>query len=329
MSFVAVAVAGAAVVGSVAGAVISSNGAKSAANTQASAAQSAAQVQQNMFNTTQANLQPYMSAGNNALAAYQQALGLGAGGSGAGQMNATQFQGSPGYQFQLQQGLSAANNAASARGGVVSGNTLKALQSYGTGLANQDWYNYLGQLSGLSASGQNAAANLGGIATQTGGQIGSDLIGAGNAQAAGQVASANAYGGVVSGIGGIGMNYLMQQGNPYGQTNPYGNPSASDQLTADINASGDAGLGAGTGSVYSDRRLKTDVEEIGKTKNGLPIYLYRMKGDPKTRMGLMADDVEDVAPDAVKKDPKTGYKKVNYLKAVSAKAKRAQMKEAA
>lgn len=53
------------------------------------------------------------------------------------------FQASPGYQFQLKQGIQAIQDAAGGRTGVLSGNTMGALQQYGAGLANQDWWNFL------------------------------------------------------------------------------------------------------------------------------------------------------------------------------------------
>ena len=65
-----------------------------------------------------------------------------------------------------------------------------------------------------------------------------------------------------------------------------------------------SGIGAGLGllmGLFSDRRLKTDIHEVGETKDGLPLYSFRYKFDPKgtLRIGLMAQDVEKENPDAV------------------------------
>jgi hypothetical protein len=60
----------------------------------------------------------------------------------------------------------------------------------------------------------------------------------------------------------------------------------------------------------SDRRFKTDVEQIGHTPNGLPIYTFRYLGDDEVHTGLMAQDVEKVKPEAVKEFG--GIKHVNY-----------------
>jgi hypothetical protein len=48
---------------------------------------------------------------------------------------------SPGYQFALQQGLKGIENSAASRGDLLTGGTLKTLQGYGTGLADQTYQN--------------------------------------------------------------------------------------------------------------------------------------------------------------------------------------------
>lgn len=74
---------------------------------------------------------------------------------------------------------------------------------------------------------------------------------------------------------------------------------------------GTLGLGA---LKYSDRRLKTDILETKKRVNGLPVYLYRYVWDDKSsplRVGVMAQDVIKVMPEAVAKDA-SGFYKVDY-----------------
>ena len=65
----------------------------------------------------------------------------------------------------------------------------------------------------------------------------------------------------------------------------------------------------------SDRRLKHDIRKIGETTDGLPIYKFKYKGDPKeqTHIGFMADEVEKKHPGAV--GLAGGYKTVDYDKA--------------
>jgi hypothetical protein len=63
------------------------------------------------------------------------------------------------------------------------------------------------------------------------------------------------------------------------------------------------GLGALAGLAFSDERLKTDIQKIGKDpESGLDMYSYRYKGDPKTYpkvVGPMAQDIEKKYPDQV------------------------------
>jgi hypothetical protein len=69
----------------------------------------------------------------------------------------------------------------------------------------------------------------------------------------------------------------------------------------------------GTGAsifMASDRRLKTDIQRVGTTDGGVPIYTYKYKGESMTQMGVMAQDVEKVNPKAVREFG--DYKAVNY-----------------
>ena len=77
------------------------------------------------------------------------------------------------------------------------------------------------------------------------------------------------------------------------------------------------GLGsAGISFKFSDRRMKTDARKVGKLDNGLDVWLFRYKGDDRFQIGVMADEVAGVHPDAVV-DTKSGFKAVNYERAVA------------
>ncbi len=76
------------------------------------------------------------------------ALGVNGAAGTAAARNA--FQSSPGYQFQLGQGLQAIDRGAASRGMLGSGNTLMAEQQYGQGLANQDYTNWLNSLGSFT-----------------------------------------------------------------------------------------------------------------------------------------------------------------------------------
>lgn len=70
------------------------------------------------------------------------------------------------------------------------------------------------------------------------------------------------------------------------------------------------------GGIFSDRRLKEDIKAVGRLDNGLTVYSYRYKAGGPVHIGLMADEVEAVAPDAV--GSVGGYKTVRYDLAVMA-----------
>jgi hypothetical protein len=74
---------------------------------------------------------------------------------------------------------------------------------------------------------------------------------------------------------------------------------------------GIGGVAQGIGSaVASDRRVKTNIKIVGKTDSGLPVYTYQYKGQNVTQMGVMAQDVEMVNPEAVVEI--NGIKHVDY-----------------
>lgn len=126
-------------------------------------------------------------------------------------MDQAALEATPGYQFTLSQGLKAVNNANAARGLGVSGANLRGAADYATGLAdstyNQQFQNYLTQqdaifnrLSTAASLGENAGAQTGSFATQTGANVGGNIIGAGNAQAAAAMANANAVSGAANNV---------------------------------------------------------------------------------------------------------------------------------
>ena len=98
---------------------------------------------------------------------------------------------------------------------------------------------------------------------------------------------------------------------PYGQTSTSTGPGPSSNPLM-------TGLGAASSiasiiGMLSDKRMKTDIEKLGKDKDtGLDVYAYRYKGDPKTYpkvVGPMAQDIEKKYPEAVKEI--AGKKTVN------------------
>jgi hypothetical protein len=74
------------------------------------------------------------------------------------------------------------------------------------------------------------------------------------------------------------------------------------------------------GGFFSDERLKKDIKKIGKTYDGQTIYSYKMGDDPRTRIGLIAQEVEKKHPQAV--GLAAGFKMVDYGKATGEAANR-------
>lgn len=75
-------------------------------------------------------------------------------------------------------------------------------------------------------------------------------------------------------------------------------------------------LGAGTAGLFgSDRRIKKEIRRVGTLDNGLPVYAFKYKAGGPTQIGVMAQDVEKVKPEAVVEVE--GVKMVHYDQAVA------------
>lgn len=77
---------------------------------------------------------------------------------------------------------------------------------------------------------------------------------------------------------------------------------------------GAAATGAAIYGKASDANLKTGIRRVGRLDNGLPVYLYRYKSGGPPEIGLIAQDVEEVRPEAV--GERDGFKTVDYAMAV-------------
>lgn len=215
-----------AVAGPLIGGIIGGDAAGDAAATQAAAADRATQLQKEMFDK-QVELQaPFREAGLTANNRLMQLLGLAEGGTENGSLmqnfGMDQFQADPGYQFRMDEGMRALEGSAAARGGLLSGAAMKAIQKYGQGVASQEYGNAYGRytadqtnrynrLAGLVNTGMGATNQTSNAAANFANNASSNIIGAGNAAAAGQIGTANALvGGINSGINAYQNNQLMQ-----------------------------------------------------------------------------------------------------------------------
>jgi hypothetical protein len=85
------------------------------------------------------------------------------------------------------------------------------------------------------------------------------------------------------------------------------------QITEGLGKLGGLGNLAKLAPLFSDERVKRDIRPVGMLNDGLPLYRFRYAGDPAVRVGLMAQDVEQVDPGAVHNVG--GIKAVDYDRA--------------
>jgi hypothetical protein len=215
------------------GGAISSGGAQDAARTQADAANRAADLQKQMFDKQVELQDPYRQAGLTGQNRLMELLGLGgnAGAAGYGRyardFGMQDFQQDPGYRFRLGEGLKAMGHAAGARGGLISGQTMKGMEDYRQNSASNEYQNafnryqtnranQLAPLGSLMSSGQAAASNQAGQAGQYGVNAGNLMSQAGQSIAAGQLGSANTMGNALASMGSA---YQQQQQQNQNQAN--------------------------------------------------------------------------------------------------------------
>ena len=168
-------------------------------------------------------------------------------------------------------------------------------------------------------AGAGMTGNLANALQTSGIQGGMAQIGAGGvAQQNQQQNLTNAY-----------NQFMQQQSFPYQQAQflaSLGVPTLSAQGGSTIGSGSQtspgpspwgqiAGLGATALSMFSDERVKDNIEPVGMTFDGQNIYKYNYKGIPTTQMGLLAQEVEEKHPEAV--GSVNGIKTVNYDAATS------------
>jgi hypothetical protein len=137
----------------------------------------------------------------------------------------------------------------------------------------------------------------------------------------------------------LGQQASILGGLPHGQTQT----GTSSQMSYSNPLMGLAGLGLGIGSMgipgggtlggsalsslgssllpllgmFSDRRLKEDIERVGELRDGTPLYRFRYRGDPTQHVGVMADEVDP--SDTITHS--SGFKMVNYGRVVERAAR--------
>ncbi len=195
--------AGAAVV-SVAGGIYSANksasAAKDAANTQSASADKGIAEERYRFDEIQKMLKPYVDAGQPALSAQQDLLGLN--GKDKQGLAVGNIQNGPMFEQIAKQGEDAMLQNAAATGGLRGGNTQGALAQFRPQLLQQMIDQQYQRLGGLTQIGQASAAGVGAAGQQAGTNISNLYQQQGAAQGGAAIAQGRAYGQMANSVAG-------------------------------------------------------------------------------------------------------------------------------
>ena len=216
----------------VAGAVVGSSligasAAGSAADTQAAAANRAADLQYKQWQESVALQEPWRKAGEQAL---NKLIPL----TDYKQFGMEQFQADPGYAFRLSEGTKALERSAAARGGLLSGATLKGIQRYGQDLASQEYTNAFNRYQTERAAQLQPLQSLAGVGQTTAQQIGQS----------GQTMASNVGEALTSGAAARASGYVGQANALTGGLNTYLNYSQGQNLLNRIGGGTTGGYGA-------------------------------------------------------------------------------------
>lgn len=192
--------------------LLGASASRSAASTQAAAADRSAELQRQMFERQVELSEPWRQAGQTAL---NKLIPLATEYTPFGEQ---QFQADPGYGFRMSEGMKALERSAAARGGLLSGATLKGVQRFGQDLASQEYQNAFNRyqaeraarlqpLQSLAGVGQTTAQQLGQAGQTMASNVGEALTSGAAARASGYVGGANALTGAL----GTYLNYTQGQ----------------------------------------------------------------------------------------------------------------------
>ena len=231
----------------VVGSLISADAAGNAADTaaQASGQASAASIaeQRRQYDQTRTDYAPYITSGQSAV--NQLAAGLAPGGRFS---TTTPFDfrydqnTDPSYGFRFSEGMKGLERGAAARGGLLSGATLKGITRYGQDMGSQEYNNAFNRYvtgfnantgernqlynryAGVAGTGQQAVGGVTAQGANTAGNIGNAYMtsaaNTGNAAMAAAGQRTSAFGGAANALG-------RMYGNK-GFSNPFGNADYND-----------------------------------------------------------------------------------------------------
>ena len=184
------------------GSRMSSRAATSAQQASANASDRATELQRQQYEEGVARQQPFLQGGTED---YNRLRQLMRGGPGAAQRFLTM---DPGYGFRLSEGMKALDRSAAARGGLLSGATLKGAQRYGQDLASQEFGNAYGRLAGLAEIGPSAAGVLNNLGQTYATNVGNIYQQQGDVAANAALARGSAYSGGLNQLGYLAGRYF-------------------------------------------------------------------------------------------------------------------------
>jgi hypothetical protein len=260
----------------VAGGLAQSEAAGGAAAAQAAASREGIAEQRRQFDMLRELLKPYVEAGTPALQQQQALVGLQ--GAEAQQAAIAGLEQSPLFQAQVRQGEEALLQRASATGGLRGGNIQAALAQFRPQMLQQEIESQYGKLGGLTSLGQRSAAGVGSAGMESGSRVAGLYGDIGSAEAGAELAKGRAIGGLLN----LPAQFLGMQ------------------------------YGAGSGGIFSDIRLKKNIRRLSTRPDGLGVYEFEYIWGGGKQVGLMAQEVRRVYPDAVGEN--SGYLTVDYSK---------------
>ena len=207
----------------------------------------------------------------------------------------------------LNNGLLTSTYSPVMQSGVGATNYLSSLLtgSGDVGAAKQGYQNYL-QMAGYQPAMTELSRDI------TGQGAASGLLNSGSTAEALQTRGAqlnnqfyNNYLQQLSGLSGLGLQSGQIVANAGQQSQSTGgSPSTLGSIASAV---------GGIASIFSDRRLKTDIKLEGVEPDGLGVYSFRYRADKsKSRvLGVMADEVRKIRPWALGPN-RAGFDTVNY-----------------
>ncbi len=210
----AISTAAAIIGGSVVSGVLGARSARKAGQAQERGAEAGIAEQRRQFDITTGLQRPIFEAGDVARQELLASLGLAGPEAEAGFFE--RFKETRGQQFLRQQQEKSLTRTAAARGQLVGGNVLTALQEQAEGRAAGRLGEFQNRLAGIAGAGQTAATQTGQFGQQTAANVGNLLSQGAQARASGILGQGQA---IQQGLGGV-FTGLAQGGFLGGQTPP-------------------------------------------------------------------------------------------------------------